>query len=152
MKQIGVLSDTHGTLRNQVVAALQGSDIIFHTGDVGDLHVLDALRKLAPVVAVRGNTDGGDLGQRLPVTEMTTVDGYYFYLLHDYQRLDIDPVAAGIHAIVSGHTHQPMIHWDNGLLLLNPGSASLARHGGPLSLGRIRVLSTGLDPEIIIIG
>jgi len=73
----------------------------------------------------------------------------YFYILHDYQLLDIDPAPAGIQAVISGHTHQPMIRWDAGVLLFNPGSASQSRHGGPLSIGRIRLTVAGLEPEIV---
>lgn len=149
MKQIGILSDTHGVLNRQALTALNGSDIILHAGDVGEPNVLALLRRLAPVVAVRGNTDGGKWAARLPVTDMVEIETSFLYMLHDYQHLDIDPAAAGIQAVISGHTHQPMIRWDAGVLCFNPGSASQSRHGGPLSVGRIRLTAAGLEPEIV---
>ena len=149
MKQIGVLSDTHGVLSRQALAALEGSDMILHAGDVGDPNVLALLKHLAPVAAVRGNTDGGHWAARLPATDMVTVETAYIYILHDFLHLDIDPAAAGVQAVICGHTHQPMIRWDAGVLCFNPGSASQSRHGGPLSIGRIRLTDDGLDPEIV---
>jgi putative phosphoesterase len=149
MKQIGVLSDTHGVLSRQALAALEGSDMILHAGDVGDPNVLALLKHLAPVVAVRGNTDWGHWAARLPATDMVAVETAFIYILHDFQHLDIDPAAAGVQAVISGHTHQPMIRWDAGLLCFNPGSASQSRYGGPLSIGRIRLTAEGLDPEIV---
>jgi len=149
MKQIGVLSDTHGVLSRQALAALEGSDMIMHAGDVGDPNVLALLKRLAPVVAVRGNTDGGHWAARLPVTDKVAVEASSFYILHDFQHLDIDPAAAGVQAVISGHTHQPMIRWDTGVLCFNPGSASQSRRGAPLSIGRIRLTAAGLDPEIV---
>jgi putative phosphoesterase len=116
---------------------------------VGEPNVLVLLRRLAPVVAVRGNTDGGKWATRLPFTDMVEVETSFLYMLHDYQHLDIDPVAAGIQAVISGHTHQPMIRWDAGVLCFNPGSASQSRYGGPLSIGRIRLTAIGLEPEIV---
>ena len=149
MKQIGILSDTHGVLSRQALTALDGSDVIMHAGDVGDPDVLASLEQLAPVVAVRGNTDGGQWASRLPDTEMVAVGAAFFYILHDYQQLDIDPAAAGVQAVISGHTHQPSIHWDAGVLCFNPGSASQSRRGGALSVGRIRLTDAGLEPEIV---
>jgi len=149
MKQIGVLSDTHGVLSRQALAALEGSDMILHAGDVGEPNVLALLRRLAPVVAVRGNTDGGQWAAGLPVTDIVAVEASFFYILHDFQHLDIDPAAAGVQAVISGHTHQPMIRWDAGVLCFNPGSASQSRRGAPLSVGRIRLTAAGIDPEIV---
>jgi len=149
MKRIGILSDTHGVLSQQAITALERSDMILHAGDVGDPGLLAILGRLAPVVAVRGNTDWGRWAARLPVADMIEVAASFFYILHDYQHLDIDPASAGIQAIISGHTHQPMIRWDAGVLCFNPGSASQSRHGGPLSVGRIRLTAAGLEPEIV---
>jgi putative phosphoesterase len=149
MKQIGILSDTHGVLSREAIAALDGSDMILHAGDVGDPGLLGLLRRLAPVVAVRGNTDWGKWAAHLPVTDMVAVEASFFYLLHDYQHLDIDPASAGIQAVISGHTHKPMIRWEAGVLCFNPGSASQPRYGGPLSIGRIRMTGAVIEPEIV---
>jgi putative phosphoesterase len=149
VKQVGVISDTHGVLPRAAVEALKGVNTIIHAGDIGDMSILSSLAQLAPVVAVRGNTDGGSRILRLPVTELTVIGGYLFYILHDNNMLDIDPPAAGIHIVISGHTHQPTVQWVNGILYFNPGSASRSRHGGPLSVGRLGLSPTGPVPEII---
>ena len=151
MKRIGIISDTHGLLSRPALTALADSDLIFHAGDIGDPSILNRLARLAPVVAVRGNTDGGPWAQRLPVIQMSEVDGFLFCILHDIQQLDLDPTVTGVHAVIGGHTHRPQIKREAGVLWFNPGSAGQARHGGPLSLGRIRVTAVGLEAEIIIL-
>lgn len=146
---IGVLSDTHGTLDPRAMAALRGVDRIIHAGDVGGPEVLAALEAIAPVNAVRGNMDGDDWGRQLPAVDMIELDGRLFYVLHDLNILDLDPAAAGIEVIISGHTHQPAIMRANDTLYFNPGSAGHGRHGAPPSVGRIRISAGGLHPEII---
>jgi uncharacterized protein len=88
---IGLISDTHGLLREEALLALRGSDLIIHAGDVGIPEILDRLRDLAPVVAVRGNVDQGDWATQLPLTQIVEVDGATLYVLHDLQQLDLDP-------------------------------------------------------------
>lgn len=149
MKQVGVLSDTHGILSRQAFEALKGVDAILHAGDVGDIAIVDTLAQLAPVIAVRGNTDGGKLMSKLLETELIILNDVGFYILHDYYRLDIDPASAGVQVVVSGHTHRPSIQWSEGILYFNPGSATQARNGGPLSIGKISLSPAGPVPEII---
>ncbi len=148
-KQIGVISDTHGLLRPEAIDALGGSDLIIHAGDVGKRQVLDTLKKIAPVVAVLGNTDGGELKWMLPEVEMIVFKSEHFYLLHDLCELDIDPGAAGVSVVISGHTHEPKAYRNNGTLYLNPGSAGPRRDELPVSVARMRVGDDELDYEII---
>lgn len=146
---VGVLSDTHGTLSKRALRALRGVDHILHAGDVGDPAILAALEKVAPLTAVRGNTDGGDWARALPPTDMIELKGKLLYLLHDLYLLDLDPLTAGVHVVISGHTHQGAISEDKGILYFNPGSASQGRNGVPPSVGRITISRTGLHPQII---
>jgi putative phosphoesterase len=148
MLTIGVISDTHGILRPQALEALRGVDRIVHAGDVGKPEVLDALRALAPVTAVRGNVDRGEL-TRLRATRLVEVEGRSIYVLHDLAQLDLDVHAAGIHAVITGHTHRPTVEWEQDVLFLNPGSAGPRRFSLPVSLARITVTEGRLDPEII---
>lgn len=146
---MGVISDTHGLLRPQAVRALQGSDIIVHAGDIGSHEVLNVLRSLAPLYAVRGNSDNGPWGNRVPASETCQYCGFLFHILHDIARLDIDPHAAGIHILISGHSHIPAITRNNGILYLNPGSAGPRRFSLPVTLARITIRGKELLPEII---
>ena len=146
---IGVISDTHGILKEPALAALKGAGHIIHAGDVGSPEVIAALKTLAPVTTVRGNTDRDDWGKSLPFDQLLTLEDHTFYILHDLNDLDLSPAAAGIQVVISGHTHQPVIQHDGGVMFMNPGSASQRRRGGPLSIGRIRITAQGLRPEII---
>lgn len=146
---IGILSDTHGILRENTIDALQGVDAIVHAGDVGGPEIISALEKIAPVKAVRGNTDGGSWAKTLPWTDMLSFNGTVFYIVHDLYGIDLDPDSAGVHVVVSGHTHKPMIKYAGSILYFNPGSASHRRHGGPMSVGKILIAESGLQPEII---
>ena len=149
---VGLISDTHGTLTTEAYAALDGVDHILHAGDIGSPAVLETLQRLAPVTGVRGNTDHAVWARSLPATEMLSLGEKVIYLLHDLATLDLDPASAGIQIVVSGHTHRPDITHANGILYINPGSASQQRHGGPLSVARITLSAGGLIPEIIVIG
>jgi putative phosphoesterase len=132
--KIGVISDTHGLLRPEALTALAGVDHILHAGDVGDYAILAALATIAPVTAIRGNVDlYGDLAT-LPATEAIELSGRLFYLLHSIHDLDLDPAAAGIAMVISGHSHQPAVETRKGVVYLNPGSAGPRRFKLPISL------------------
>ena len=147
--RIGVISDTHGLLRPAAIDALQGVEHILHAGDVGDPAILEALRKVAPVTAISGNIDVGGACGYLPATEVITLDGYTFYMLHDRHALDLDPVAAGFSAVISGHSHKPLIEWRKGVLFMNPGSAGPRRFSLPISLGLVTIQDGLLRPELV---
>jgi hypothetical protein len=146
---VGVISDTHGLLRPQAIDALRGSDLIIHAGDVGKPEVLDALRALAPVHAVRGNVDHGSWAARLPMTARVEARGHLFHVLHIVDDLDLDPPAAGVAAVIFGHSHKPSIETRNGVLWLNPGSAGPRRFDLPVTVARVRVTESELQPELI---
>jgi putative phosphoesterase len=138
-KTIGLISDTHGLLRPQALRALEGSDLIIHAGDVGDPEILEALKTLAPVFAVRGNVDTDPWALALPETEVIETDLATIYILHDVHALDLDPVAAGFHIIVSGHSHKSSRTEHGGVLFLNPGSAGPRRFDLPVTVARLDV-------------
>jgi putative phosphoesterase len=146
---VGVISDTHGLVRPEVLRALEGVDHILHAGDVGGAGVLDVLRELAPVTAVRGNVDRGAWASELPETEVLEVAGACVYVLHDRGRLDLDPVAAGFHAVVCGHSHRPSVESEGGVLYLNPGSAGPRRFRLPIALARLSIDGPRLEAEIV---
>jgi putative phosphoesterase len=136
-KTIGLISDTHGLLRPQALRALEGSDLIVHAGDVGDPEILEALKTLAPVFAVRGNVDTEPWALALPETEVIETGLATIYVLHDVQALDLDPAAAGFQIIVSGHSHKPARTEHGGVLFLNPGSAGPRRFDLPVTVARL---------------
>jgi uncharacterized protein len=131
---IGLISDTHGLLREEALRALRSADLIIHAGDAGKPEILDRLRDLALLVAVRGNVDQGDWAMQLPLTQVTEADGATLYVLHDLQQLNLDPCAAGFQIVVSGHTHQPHHTKRAGVLFVNPGSAGPRRFHLPITL------------------
>jgi uncharacterized protein len=135
----GVISDTHGLLRPEAVEALHGSDRILHAGDVGAPDILEALAKIAPVTAVRGNVDTASWACALPETEAVEAGGLLIYILHDLGQLDLKPEAAGFRVIVYGHSHHPKIEEKNGVLYFNPGSAGPRRFSLPVSVGRLTI-------------
>lgn len=146
---IGVISDTHGLMRPEAVGALQGSDLIVHAGDVGKPHVLETLRKIAPVVVVRGNIDRDEWAETLPAREVVEVGGARLYVLHDVKELDLDPGTAGFGAIISGHSHKPSTGKREGVLFLNPGSAGPRRFHLPVTVARLYVWEGALDAQIV---
>ena len=146
---IGVISDTHGLLRPEAIVALRGSELILHAGDVGLPEVLNELRRIAPVVAVRGNVDLESWARRLPATEMAEAGSKTFYILHRIADLDLRPRAARVDAVVFGHSHQPGIEWRQGVLYFNPGSAGPRRFSLPVTLGKIEIVEGELRPKII---
>ena len=146
---IGLISDTHGLLRQHAVHALQGSDLIVHAGDVGKPEVIDVLSTLAPVVAVRGNVDTGAWASRLPTTAVVKAAAALIYVLHDVKELDLDPVAAGFQIVVSGHSHQPGRTERGGVMYLNPGSAGPRRFRLPVTVARLDLGQTPWRVEFV---
>ncbi len=140
---LGIISDTHGLVRPEVHTLFRGSDLIIHAGDIGKSGVLDELQRIAPVVAVRGNVDQGSWADSLPEFEMIDHCGRLFYVLHDLNALDLDPVAAGIDAVISGHSHIPRNETKDGVLYFNPGSAGPRRFKLPIGVGRIYLHADG---------
>jgi uncharacterized protein len=137
MKILGLISDTHGLLREEAVRALRGSGLILHAGDVGAPEILDTLKTIAPVVAVRGNVDTDKWGQTLPFTEVIQVGSVMIYMLHILQDLDVNPAAAGFRVVVSGHSHKPGQTEKDGVLYINPGSAGPRRFYLPVTVARL---------------
>jgi putative phosphoesterase len=146
---IGVISDTHGLLRPEAAAALKGVELIIHAGDIGAPEILAVLKRLAPLWAVRGNTDRGGWANKLPLTQVVEVGEARLYVLHELFTLDIDPAAAGMSAVIFGHSHEPTVRNQNGVLYLNPGSAGPRRWTLPVTMARLLVRPGSLSPEII---
>jgi putative phosphoesterase len=145
---IGVISDTHGLLRPEALKALQGADHILHAGDVGDPRILDALRRIAPLTAIRGNVDESGACAALPATDAVELGGQLFYLVHSAKDLDIDPVVAGVAAVVSGHSHRAEIKEQNGVLYINPGSAGPRRFNQPVTVAKVSLRDGKLEVRI----
>ncbi|WP_437775704.1 metallophosphoesterase family protein [Sorangium sp. So ce1097] len=150
--RIGVISDTHGLVRPEALAALAGSELILHAGDVGGPEVLAALAAIAPVTAVRGNNDRGRWADGLPERATVRVGDATLLMLHDVKELDVDPGAAALSAVVAGHSHRPAIREQGGVLYLNPGSAGPRRFKLPLSVARVVVRGAAVMAEIVEIG
>lgn len=149
--RVGVISDTHGLLRPEAVEALHGCDRILHAGDIGPESILDRLGEIAPVHAVRGNVDRDAWAERLAETEVVQMAGASIYLLHDRGRLDLDPAAAGFHAVVFGHSHRPSQERRDGVLYLNPGSAGPRRFRLPVTVAILEAVDGRLDPKILVL-
>ncbi len=147
--QIGILSDTHGLLRPEALTALAGSDHILHAGDIGDAAILVALRNIAPTTAIRGNIDTRGPCAALPATEAIELAGKLFYLIHSANDIDLDPVAAHIACVVSGHSHQPSITHKNHVLYLNPASAGPRRFRLPVTAARVTIQNGVIEAEIL---
>jgi uncharacterized protein len=136
-QRVGLISDTHGLLRPEAIHALTGSELILHAGDVGKPEILEALRKLAPVTAIRGNVDTEPWAAQLPETTEAQAGSVKFYLLHNVNDLDLEPGAAGFHIVLSGHSHQPGKTERRGVWYINPGSAGPRRFSLPVSVARL---------------
>jgi putative phosphoesterase len=147
--RIGVISDTHGLLRPEALEGLQGADHILHAGDVGSPDILNALRLIAPVTAIRGNVDEGGRCQHLPPTELVELGGHHIYVLHDANKLDLNPEAAKISAVIAGHSHKPLIEWRRDVLFLNPGSAGPRRFQLPVTFAWLHIETAGLRAQIV---
>jgi hypothetical protein len=148
---IGVISDTHGLLRPEALAALQGADRIIHAGDVGGPQILEKLAEIAPVTAVRGNVDREAWARKVPVTNVLEVGGLSLYVLHNLEDLDLKPEAAGFAAVVYGHSHIAKQEMKNGVLYFNPGSAGPKRFKLAVSIGRLRVIESAVGGEIQVL-
>jgi hypothetical protein len=152
MAVLGVISDTHGLLRKEAVEALRGVAHILHAGDVGASEVLEELRKLAPVTAVRGNVDTAAWAHGIPLNEVVEIEGVSIYMLHILAELDLKPEAAGFGVVVYGHSHKPSSEVKNGVLYFNPGSAGPRRFQLPVTVGKL-MLETGVARgEIVVLG
>jgi putative phosphoesterase len=146
---IGVISDTHGLMRAEALEALKGSKLILHAGDIGSADILSELKRIAPVVAVRGNTDRSPWAMGLPWRDVVEIEGKLVYLLHDLGDLDLDPAAAGFSAVVSGHSHQPVVETRENVLFMNPGSAGPKRFRCPVSVGHLIFSEDEVRGEIL---
>ena len=149
VKRIGLISDTHGLLRMDAVEALRGSELIIHAGDVGKPEILEELKKIAPVVAVRGNVDTAEWADELPETAVAEAGAVLIYVLHDVKALDLNPSAAGFQIVVSGHTHKPIKTERGRVLYINPGSAGPRRFTLPVSVARLNLGRTPYEVEFV---
>ena len=147
--RVGLVSDTHGLLRPEVRAFLMGSDYIVHGGDIGGLEILDELAVIAPLIAVRGNNDREPWAADLRETELIRVGNIFVYVIHNLAELDIDPDAAGVRVVVSGHSHKPMVEERDGILYVNPGSCGPRRFKLPISAGEITVSGSAVKARIV---
>jgi uncharacterized protein len=146
---IGVISDTHGLLREEALQQLAGSDLIIHAGDVDTPEILETLTKIAPLTVVRGNVDRGAWAKKIPATDVLETSGVSIYVLHNLQELDLNPKAAGFAAVIHGHSHRPKQEMKDGVLYFNPGSAGPRRFTLPISVGRLTVEGGRVRAEIL---
>ena len=150
-KKIGVISDTHSLLRDEVKGRLAGCDRIIHAGDVGSAAVLTELQQIAEVVVVRGNVDTGAWAVGLPPEEYWEVEGHRIYVVHDLSACALDPAGAGIDIVIHGHSHRPGIVHQDGILYLNPGSAGPKRFHLPVSMAFLRIEAAAISPEMVVL-
>jgi len=148
--KVGVVADTHGLLRPEVMPALEGVEHILHLGDVGDAGILKTMKKLAPVTAIRGNVDRSGICGKLPETEVVLLEGQYIYMLHDVHTLHLDPAAAKFAAVLYGHSHQPSIRRHKGVMYFNPGSCGPRRFSLPVTIGLL-TLKQNAEPVAEIV-
>jgi uncharacterized protein len=146
---IGVISDTHGLLRPEALVALAEVEHILHAGDVGKPEILDELRKIAPVTAIRGNVDVSGPCAELPATDVVELAGRLFYLVHSVRDLDINPAAAGVAVVVSGHSHKPSVETKRGVMYLNPGSAGPSRFQLPVTVALVTASAESTSARIV---
>jgi len=136
---VGLISDTHGVMRPEALAALRGVSHILHAGDIGSVEVLDQLRAIAPVTAVRGNNDTQPWATAIAEREVFQCEGHAIYMLHDLKELDLDPATSGVAAVITGHSHKPVIANKDGVVFVNPGSAGPRRFKLPVTVGLLEV-------------
>lgn len=147
--RIGLISDTHGLLRPEAKAFLQGSARIIHGGDIGDASILAELASIAPLTAVRGNNDRGGWADVLPVSALLRIDEVAVYVIHDIAELEIDLTAAGVRVVISGHSHKPLITERNGVLYVNPGSAGRRRFKLPIAVAELLINGGSVKARIV---
>ena len=147
--RVGLISDTHGLVRDEAVAALKGCQHILHAGDIDAPDVLVKLRELAPVTVVRGNNDRGSWAEAIPAYEVVEFGSVSVYLRHDESELDVDPRAAGFRVMMFGHSHQPRVETRDGVLFVNPGSAGPRRFKLPVAVGELLIVGDQVDARII---
>jgi uncharacterized protein len=150
--RIGIISDTHGLLRPEAVAALKGCDRIIHAGDIGKAEVLDALRELAPLDTIRGNVDSGEWAVDIPERLDLQLGGLRIHVLHDLKELALNPADAGIAVVIAGHSHQPKIEQIDNVLYINPGSAGRRRFKLPISLALLDIEDGQPRPQLVTLG
>jgi putative phosphoesterase len=150
--RVGVISDTHGLLRPEALSALNGSDRIVHAGDIGDPEILTRLAAIAPVTAVRGNTDREPWTRDLPETAVVDAGDHALFVIHDLGAIDLDPAASGFRCVISGHSHRPAVSSRNGVTYLNPGSAGRRRFDLPVSVARIDIDGNAFSARLIELG
>jgi len=149
IKVVGLISDTHGLVRPQALAALQGVDLIVHSGDIGKPEVLELLKGIAPLVAIKGNIDRDNWARRLPETKTLRVGGIRMFVIHNVNELDFNPAARRYNVVVSGHSHMPSVVTRDSVLFVNPGSAGPRRFKLPVALGKLRVAAGKVTAELI---
>ncbi|MDH6170518.1 putative phosphoesterase [Variovorax boronicumulans] len=149
MIRVGLISDTHGLLRPQAVAALQGSDFIVHGGDIGDAGILEALSAIAPLTVVRGNNDREPWADGIAETEFLKAGSMVIYAIHDLSQIDIDPAGAGVRVVISGHSHKPKVEQRDGVLYVNPGSAGPRRFKLPIAVAELIVDGDAVSARIV---
>jgi uncharacterized protein len=146
---VGLISDTHGLIRQEALDALRKADLIIHCGDIGDPSVLEALETVAPVRAIRGNNDRGGWAASLPTTDVIEIGSQTIYVLHNLAELDLDPVVAGFTAVVSGHSHKPNIEKRGEVLFINPGSAGPRRFTLPVTVATLILRSGSCEASLV---
>jgi len=152
MSRVGLISDTHGLLRPDAVEFLRGCDRIIHAGDIGHARILDELAAMAPVTAVRGNNDHGPWAERIAEAEFLQVGEVTIYVIHDLNEIDIDPAAAGVHVVVSGHSHRPSVAQRGGVVYVNPGSAGPRRFRLPIAVAELIVTGGSVSARTVELG
>jgi len=148
-QRIGLIADTHGLLRPEALAALADSDLLIHAGDIGKPEVVAALKKIAPLVAIKGNNDTDSWARRLPETKKITLGALKLYVIHNVKELSFDPAGRGFRVVISGHSHKPVIQTKDNVLFVNPGSAGPRRFKLPICVGKLLVQGETVDAEII---
>ncbi len=148
-KVIGIISDTHGLLRNEVIRALNGVDVIIHAGDIGNQDILEELSKITRVVSVRGNADKGEWAEKFPQTQYMQYDGLKFYIIHNIKEIDIDLKTTDINIVIYGHSHKSSEKRKNGMIYINPGSAGPKRFNLPISLAILKKDEMEVEVEFI---
>jgi hypothetical protein len=148
---IGIISDTHGRISESALNALAGSELIIHAGDIGEKDILEKLRSIAPVFPVKGNMDKGAWTRAIPGSDTVSHGGVSLYVLHDISGIDLDPAVSGFSAVIFGHTHKPFIERQNGVLFVNPGSATQPRSNHPPSVALLKVTNGFLEARLVIL-